>query len=95
MAEWILPNILMVFYPGNQVRFLYFYVLYLYSSIIVDEKLEQDRATVDKVFEELSSHDNKIDKELFQQKVCVFLFNKRFMVVFKDCPHIWDASSIS
>ena len=37
---------------------------------LVDEKLEQDRATVDKVFEELSSHDNKIDKELFQQKVC-------------------------
>ena len=36
----------------------------------MDEKLDQDRATVDKVFEELSSHDNKIDKELFQQKVC-------------------------
>ena len=62
---------------------------------LVDEKLEQDRATVDKVFEELSSHDNKIDKELFQQKVCIFLFNKRFMVVFKDCLHILDASSIS
>ena len=64
----------------------------------VDEKLEQDRATVDKVFEELSSHDNKIDKELFQQKVCFLslsAFNKRFMVAFKVCPQILDASSVS
>ena len=52
---------------------------------LVDEKLEQDRATVDKVFEELSSHDNKIDKELFQQKVSSavsVLANKRFISVF-------------
>lgn len=35
----------------------------------MDQKIEQDRKSVDKVFEELSSHDIKLDKELVQQKV--------------------------
>ena len=35
----------------------------------MDQKLEQDKKSMDKVFEELSSNDIKIDKELNQEKV--------------------------
>ena len=69
---------------------------FIFSTICippsVDEKLEQDKATVDKIFEELSSHDIKIDKELFQQKVCVISV---FMVAFKVYTPIVGACSVS